>query len=1450
MCTPLKHPTPGSGIDRSNSKLRKDFLRLVGHHTKSNKPACSTSSPSNMQASTRAFFSKTGMKSFHRKQKSGESATSMQPEASAPLDTESTALKLPTVELIDVTEHRIPTPHDSSQTSSDNGDSEEAQSDVELPTKVSEPFEGLPEYRADSDSNQDLIDHDFLQKAFGITIGETQGGKKSKSPVSVTARDPLTPPESEDEAFEMEIPIHLAKDKRPELQVSIPANKSQLNGSKDLKLSAGNGKLLATPNTISPPSTSTTTRSDKQFNGPTTARLSIVSPLSVVEMPKPRRPFSALSLEGMTAGVKSSTPPAKSATSNSSEDISEQDGKSSNFCHSPHSSMSSVNSDAASTKMTRNRGRCNSSGNTLEIGDVARNTPKVIRSNTPISPWPMKSLKDKQSVTSLKSTVSAVNKNKPLPPEPGQVSVRPLNLGHSPSRSSTMTNRQRVISSHGYNGDSQVYALNVSRRGSKTAASLRSKYTPKDLDALDDAFQRTIPSHNQVALSYSSTSTPTLSQVTLALESQLDTIKEDTPHHSTVLASVSDPLQISRGPMRMEPSRRAPPPPGYRRPPSPPRTGSPVQERVQERPQSQRRRFMKRSATSNHVITQMRSGESGHQRRASTTLVGSSSKANRILGKSGPATPPRMERHGSGESNWSSNDTPQMYTTTSSPAMSADGSQSPEGEQTSIPDAHFEEIRKRLELLSPKDDPSRTFHAFHNRHTSQAFEKVVILKHDRLEVVEEPFKAPARSSGIKVPEYIAELEAPRSASPVELEDTQCPLPAELVASSPQPEKLETIEETLNENEVQPLERRGRVDVPAPKSMALSEKARSLHSERSMKCRSLASLAMSEIPDLYAGIPTPENKSQRPSMTPEEVEQLISADAAERVLLRILESLENLQDLFAAAEVSRGFYRTFKRHELHLIKNALWCMSPAAWELREMSVPFAELENGAVDYKPSMYLRHYSRDLYTMVKLKSMILDHCKSFLRVETISGLAGETDRSPYIDDAFWRVWTFCRIFGCGKGREDDIVGQMDWLRGGILAKQQSSDTNTLALSDGVAMNSVIFNPPAGFGRGNAGGLTAEELYDMTEIWTCLGVLVRGYQGKRDQAREYGIFDGANIADGDVEKENATIGMLYLEYPSTFSANSGTEEWMYRILTLAPATILEVAAPSTPTQHTFASARSQGLTSWNPPSQGASRSQFLKEAVSRVYEEKMALRRRPSLSAASSFSTLPQVASSPSQSTAPSSPDPALAARQRCAVHAAEIRAKRQDPTYKDVPVSEERPMSNYPDVLARLDALNSSSTTLPPMPKIPSLASRLSFRKPKVTITSPSKSKLKSSPLTSRTSSPAVSPSRKLGGILGRSSHSSERLPLSESVSSTEKLPLHPNSQPTPVIPSGPQVRDPVDVAVEKLIAMGFEEGKAKKALAETDSGNNINFEKAVKMLMKERDRKKVMNRLDRMG
>lgn len=435
------------------------------------------------------------------------------------------------------------------------------------------------------------------------------------------------------------------------------------------------------------------------------------------------------------------------------------------------------------------------------------------------------------------------------------------------------------------------------------------------------------------------------------------------------------------------------------------------------------------------------------------------------------------------------------------------------------PDVHVEEIRKRLELLSPKDDPSVTFLAFHQKNASM--EKI------HFEGEQAPQDPPKIQVLPNTPQVeIAELEAfQRPPSPVELEGTTIIAPVEMGLPSPLPVAVIPIPLEPASNVA---ERRGRKSASNPHSMA-SGKCRSLHSQRSVKARSLASLAASEIPDIYATLPTPpNNNSLRPSMTAEEVEQLISADAAERVLLRILESLDNLVDLFAAAFVSRGFYRTFKRNELHLLKRAIYRMSPAAWELCEMSVPYSELEIGASDYTANLYFRHYVQDLLTMVELKAMILESCKSFLRVETISGLAGETDRSPLIDEAFWRVWTFCRIFGCGNNREDDIVGQMDWLKGGSIANS-STDTRTLILTDELARNSVLFNPPKGFARGNGKGLTAEELYDMTEIWTCLGVLVRGYQGKRKEAREYGIFENANISQGDAAKESAIIGKSWI---------------------------------------------------------------------------------------------------------------------------------------------------------------------------------------------------------------------------------------------------------------------------------------------------------------------------------
>ncbi|KAL8737588.1 MAG: hypothetical protein Q9181_001530 [Wetmoreana brouardii] len=1114
-----------------------------------------------------------------------------------------------------------------------------------------------------------------------------------------------------------------SKDKRPKIQVMIPATKRPQSYSYVHHPSVKAKpvpKREERPSAISPPSTIS-----KQIYTEVPARLSIVSPLSVVEMPKPRRPFSALSLEDMTMGMPKSTPPQhQCADTDSSDDTGDHsDGRSSNY--SPPTSMSSLESDSVLIKLAEER-------RTSLAFSIMSPTAAGVFDNRPLTP---KFARNPRMMKSSMSLAGEVNKNKPLPPAPGFGDIAPLNVSGFPtSRSSSMKARRKLPAPLNVSRTPSLHHIASQHRLSRTS-SLRSKYTPADLDALDEAFRNTsptnLPTPAQAAPVYGQHQLPTLSQAELALEAQLGTIEEDSTLDSVVVPLVHDPLQISRGPGRMEPTRKPPPLPQLQAIGDAPNA-------CRSHTTSSRKRLQKRSAT--HVAMQMRSAAShdshSHSDRESLLRakrisapvvgsVGSSDKAHKVLGRSsGTATP--MERESSSESHWSSSESPRGYSSSSN--MSREESLTPESDLSSIPDAAFEEVRKRLELLSPKEHASDLFVAYHEQGRKNSASSSVQLPLQ----VHSNLPTPGKKS------QFGEDEIPAVPAIPKFEQPKGPArssPAIEIDGSPL-----SSEDLDDESNIHPLRRRGR------------------HDEKPV--RSLASIAMSEIPEIYASLPSPAPTLPPLPLSAEEVERQISADAAELVLLRILENLDNLQDLFATATVSRGFYRTFKRHELPLMKNALYGMSPAAWELREMSPPYPGLEKtGAsspsprLDYTPTLYLQHYMRDMYTMIALKSMILIHCESFLRADTITALAGgETERASQIDEAFWRVWTFCRVFGCGSGREDDITAQMDWLRGGVEAKRHRQ-----LLAAGTAIGVVeglMANPPPSFGKGNGGGLTAEELYDMTEIWTCLGVLVRGFQGKRQEARDYGVFENVDITAGDDDEDSAI------------------EEWTYFLLTLAPPAVLDVTSPHSPTATTFAHARSRGYTAWSRPSFGASRATFLKEAVSRVYEEKMC-QRYPTIA----------ITSSPTASS-PSSPGDAQSSRQRCAAHAAEIRAKRSDPAFKALPPSEERPMSNYPDVLEKLE----NNNNVPEVPPVPSNLPHLAVP---------------------QSSTPQ------------------------QAVTSVNLQTVHLTA------PSGPQVRDPVDVAVDRLVAMGFDEKKAKKALADTDSGNSVDFEKAVEVLVRERKR-----------
>ena len=917
-------------------------------------------------------------------------------------------------------------------------------------------------------SNRQVGYNEYLGQAFGLTANQ-QRRLLSDRKTSTVGPSAGRAKQGWNQDASTEVPTHMnAKDRRPKIHVTIPGARPESN-THIARLSTRDKapcKSLELPSGISPPSSTPRQRLSVEV---APARLSIVSPLSVVEMPKPRRPFSLLSLEDMSLDMPKSAPPVShSAVSDTSDETGEIDDRSSNY--SAWSSMSSLHSDEALAKESEQR------RGSVAFSVLSPAAAGVFDSRPVTANFPPK-LRITQSSYSL---ADRVNRNKPLPPEPGLEEVAPLNVASRPaSRTSSYRTGRKIPAPLNVSGQSN---MDFPSRKISRVSSLRSKYTPADLDALDDAFRKTSPSKPE-SPAYSQHLLSSLSQAQLALEAQLGTISEDTTFDSDLIPLMHDPLQISRGPMHMEPSRKAPSPPSSHLSSEGGCDGS-------------RKRSQKR--LTNHVALQMRasminSRDSVLGRRISAPVVGSSLKAHKVLGKESAAT--LMEREDSAESNWSSSDSPKAYSSTSN--MSREDIQTPDSDSCSIPDAAFEEVRARLELLSPKNDASATFVAFRDR-TRQGSESSV-----KLPIQEQSgHQTPAHNS------HGTSSEADKDELQAELADVTIHLSPVLEDQFFQIHAAPV--EVEDESSVHPLERGGL----------------GLHIEKT-RPRSLGSIAVSEIPDIYASLPSPiptlyssmsaeevERKISAYAAEQEEVERQISADAAEEVLFRILQNLDNLQDLFATATVSRGFYRTFKRHELPLMKNALFGMSPAAWELREMSPPSDTPDK---QYTPTLYLQQYMRDMYTMIALKSMILIHCESFLRAHTITALAGgETDRASQIDDAFWRVWTFCQVFGCGTNREDDIVSQMDWLRGGAMAKQQRKDA-------GEGVN--LFFPPAGFGEGNVGGLTAEDLYDMTEIWTCLGVLVRGLHGKRQEARDYGVFENMDITVGDDEKEDVVLG-------------------------------------------------------------------------------------------------------------------------------------------------------------------------------------------------------------------------------------------------------------------------------------------------------------------------------------
>ena len=276
---------------------------------------------------------------------------------------------------------------------------------------------------------------------------------------------------------------------------------------------------------------------------------------------------------------------------------------------------------------------------------------------------------------------------------------------------------------------------------------------------------------------------------------------------------------------------------------------------------------------------------------------------------------------------------------------------------------------------------------------------------------------------------------------------------------------------------------------------------------------------------------------------------LGTQSAEMIILNIL-SLLDIHDLLSAARVSRGFYSAFKRNELSLTKSAIFNTCPAAWEYLE--------EPGKGSSVPAIYLDRYRNGRETITRLRTTLLIQCDTLLRQETISGLIrADKDVSKNIDQTFWRINTFCEVFGHKSSRRDSTQAQAEWLRSDRASQTQASKLP---------------------GTKKTRPLSSAELLDLNEIWTCLASLLQGFHHQTSEAREVGLFERCNI-DSDHTEE------FFIR------------QWTAHVMTFGLSTIMELSSCS------FEDARSSGWTRWSPAER---ESTFLIEAVSSVYQHRL----------------------------------------------------------------------------------------------------------------------------------------------------------------------------------------------------------------------------------------------------
>lgn len=467
---------------------------------------------------------------------------------------------------------------------------------------------------------------------------------------------------------------------------------------------------------------------------------------------------------------------------------------------------------------------------------------------------------------------------------------------------------------------------------------------------------------------------------------------------------------------------------------------------------------------------------------------------------------------------------------------------------------------------------------------------------------------------------------------------------------------------------------------------------------------------------------------------------ITAATAEQVIYKIMSNLHSLQDLESTAMVSKGFYRTFRRNESKLVGNLIFKASKPAWEYRRSLLE----RKGSNEF----VLRDFRRDCKTLNALKAFIVAHCGSRCKPDLLAGLIGQhADRMVQVDNALWRIWTFCILFGNTSGQSDTSRTQIDWLNG-------SKATSSAGTNDDFAV-------------GNGKGLTTTELEDMNELWQYLQMLMSGFHGREQEAKQVGVFDNFPSREGITESEHLA-------------------EWISYVLTLGPQTVLSLSSCS------FDQTKMVGLTKWEAPRAGQSRSSFLVAAITHVYQERL-------LEEAASRAAQFKIPRAPTHRPTRSFDKPYRVAAPKMRATIGPAHSLRIDTSAMRRPVS----------VNALADVRLEIRPDCDPANNVPSQRSDMF-------------------PAT-----PTADPS--MFYALGMTSTASTKLGATlfpiEYAKPGPRVPF-PAAE-TPAAPKS-EVIDPVDKAMAILVhELGFAEARARKALAMCDTGSGINLEKAIELL-----------------